>query len=119
MLVEAAETNRAAFDRDVDMLVGHARSLNYRGFVQAMAYWRYLNEAEAEEAAAAGRDAGRRVYCSETFGGGWDLTGWLGAVGGTVVANELARLERQLFDDDVREEPFVKMGLLAAVLTVG
>ena len=103
LLAEAAETNCDAFDRDADMLVGYARSLNYRSFVKVIEYWRYVNAPDDEEERAHKADAGRKAHCSQTFRGWWDIRALLPAIGGAIVANELRRLERQFFDDDVQE----------------
>jgi hypothetical protein len=103
LLAQAAAAHRDAFERDTEVLLDHAARLSYRRFAQTMTYWRYLNAPDATEAAARKRDSTRRAHCSQTFQGQVALNALLPPVGGALFANELARLEQQLFDADVRD----------------
>jgi len=102
-LAEACELNEAAFERDTQMLLDHAQTLSYGQFTKSMAHWAFVNATKKAEDAAKKRDATRKVHCSQTFGGRYSLNGILPAVGGTIFANELNRIAKQLFDADVRE----------------
>jgi hypothetical protein len=103
LLAHAAGVNRDAFERDTDVLLGHAVKLSYRQFARSMAYWCYRNARKETEAKARQRDEVRKAHCSKTFEGVVRLDATMPPVGGDLFANELRRLEQELFEADVRE----------------
>ena len=103
LLARAAGVNREAFERDTDLLLEHAGRLSYRQFARSMAYWCYRNNRKDTEAKARQRDEARTAHCSSTFEGHVRLDATFPAVGGALFANELRRLEQDLFDADVRD----------------
>ena len=103
LLAHAAGVNRAAFDSDTDGLLDHAKRLSYRQFARTMAYWCYVNARDDAEDKARQRHESRNAHCSETFEGTVVLNALFPAVGGALFANELRRLEQELFDADVRD----------------
>ena len=92
-----------AFGRDEDMLVGQARRLRFGTFARVLAYWTLRADPDgAEERARAQHDA-RRLHLSRSFGGTWVLDGLLDPVDGSIVAEELRRIDDELFRADWAE----------------
>lgn len=86
--------------RDEGMLVEQASRLRFADFARLLAYWsRWADPSGAEDQAQAQRDA-RRLHLSRTFGGAWVLDGLFDPIGGTIVAEELHRIEGELFAAD-------------------
>ena len=104
-LLASARTpaTEAALARDEEALVGQARTLRYRDFGRAMAYWRQLADEEGTEADAGAQHSARRLHCSQTFGGSWVLDGLLDPMSGAVVAQALEGIEHELFEADWAE----------------
>jgi len=92
-----------ALARDEAMLVEHASKLPFHAFRQAADYWEQLADPDGCEAAAERRRARRDTSLHQTFGGMWVGSITLDPIGGAIVADELARIEQQLFDADVVE----------------
>jgi hypothetical protein len=91
-----------ALARDEGLLVGYARTMKYLPFCNALAYWEQLADQDGTEEAALARKERRDVYLVPSTGG------FLGAmnydfIDGTIVADELTRLEKELFDTDWAE----------------
>ena len=101
----AARTAETAgcFERDESMLVEQARTLGYRLFVRALAYWGQLADPEGTERSAERQRADRRLHVSTTFGGAVALDGLFDPLDGSVVANALRRIETELFEADWAE----------------
>ncbi|MGH9283903.1 MAG: DUF222 domain-containing protein, partial [Acidimicrobiales bacterium] len=93
----------AAMARDEEMLVSHAGRLRFSSFVRALAYWSWRADPHGAEDAAEGQRDGRRFHLSQSFEGAFvgDLV--LDPVGGDVVANQLRRIEQELFEADWAE----------------
>jgi hypothetical protein len=92
-----------ALARDEAMLCDQARTLRYDSFVRAAAYWEQLADPDGTEDHAE-RCRGRRdVYLANTYNGMWLGAMTLDAISGAIVADELERLEHQLFDADWAE----------------
>ena len=86
--------------RDQELLVDHARGLGFGSFCRIMSYWvAYADPDGAEDEARAARDR-RRVHLSQGFGGCWVLDGLLDPIAGSILAQELRRIEDELFDTD-------------------
>jgi len=91
------------FERDEDLLVGHARTLRYRHLVRVLAYWGQLADPDGVEDRAEAHHAARRLHLSESFGGTWILDGVLDPIAGTIVDETLGRIEQELFGLDWAE----------------
>ena len=89
-----------ALARDESLLVDQARTLRYEAFVSAGAYWAQLADPDGVETEAEATRAGRDVYLVPSFGGGYLGRVTLDPVSGAIVADELGRLERSLFEAD-------------------
>ena len=88
------------FARDETTLLEQAKSLRFEGFARVVAYWEQRADPDgAEKDSEALRD-GRRLHLSQTFGGAWALDGIGDPIGGSVVAEVLARIEDELFEAD-------------------
>lgn len=92
-----------AFARDESMLVDHARSMRYSHFARAVDYWKRLADPDGAEAEATRTHDDRYGFFSQTFGGVFKGDQQLDALGGAIVANELKRIEQELFGDDWKE----------------
>ena len=92
-----------ALARDEQFLVGEAARLRFASFARMMAYWCYRADPDGAEADAAAQRDKRRLHLSKSFGGMWFLDAVLDPVTGAIVANELKRLEDQLFERDWAE----------------
>jgi hypothetical protein len=100
LVAQRRDSTMAALDRDEELLVGQARTLGYASFVRAVSYWAQLADPDGVEAEECRRRAGRDAYLAASFDGVWLGRITLDAVSGAVVAGELTRLERQLFEAD-------------------
>ncbi len=92
-----------ALARDEEFLVGEAARLPFRFFARAMAYWRFRADAEGVEADATTMHDSRRFHLSQSFGGMFFTDGAFDPIGGTIVSDELKRLENELFEADWAE----------------
>ena len=104
-LLARARTPRRAetFIRDEEVLVGEARTLRYGYFCRVLAYWCYRADPDGTEAEAEDDYGARELYLSEGFRGMKVLNGTLDAIGGTILYDELSRIEAELFDADWAE----------------
>jgi hypothetical protein len=101
LLARACAPRRAeTFARDEEVLVGHARSLRFGQFARALAYWCYRADPDGSEAEADEQYKSRRLHLSSGFGGTQLLDGVLDPIGGAIVADELARIEKEFFEAD-------------------
>jgi len=92
-----------AFARDEDDLVDYARRLRFRDFARVMAYWRLRADPEGSEDDATDQCDARRLHLSQGFEGMWFLDGLFDPLSGAIVANELTRIEDELFEADWAE----------------
>lgn len=92
-----------AMARDEALLVDQARSLSFQGFSTAVAYWAQLADPDgAETDHQAARDK-RKVFLDQGFGGNWCGQMYLDPISGAIVAGELERLEKTMFESDWAE----------------
>jgi len=89
-----------AFAREEEQLVEHAKSHSHRALQRHLDYWRLRHLPEEEEARAQAQRDDRRVHLSQSYENTWFLDGTLDPIAGTIVHDELERLEKQLFRDD-------------------
>jgi hypothetical protein len=93
----------AAFARDEAYLVGQAKALKFEALVKVLAYWFQHADPDGADEAAMERRARRDVYLTPSING-MALGGMtLDAIGGSIVAAELNRLEQLLFEEDWAE----------------
>lgn len=91
------------FARDEADLAHDARRLRFRDFARVMAYWSLRADPDgAEEGATAQREA-RRLHLSQGFEGTWFCDGLFDPLSGTIVADELRRIDDELFEGDWAE----------------
>jgi Domain of unknown function (DUF222)/HNH endonuclease len=93
----------AALARDEAMLVDQARTLTFAHFTRVAAYWKQLADPDGCDQDADRRRARRDVYLVQSFGGSWLGAMNLDPLTGTIVSEELERLEHQLFEADRAE----------------
>jgi Domain of unknown function (DUF222) len=86
--------------RDECMLVEQARTLRFDSFVRAVSYWEQLADPDGIEEEGHKHTARRDVYLASSFRGMWLGKMALDPISGAVVAGELERLERELFESD-------------------
>jgi Domain of unknown function (DUF222)/HNH endonuclease len=89
-----------ALARDEEMLVGHARTLSYREFARVMAYWDLHADPDGAEEGDLERAARRRVSLTQGYRGMFFGQTLLDPISGTIVYDELSRLERELYEAD-------------------
>jgi hypothetical protein len=93
----------AVMARDEAVLVGHARSLPFTQFAQAMAYWYQAAAPERAEADAADLVVRRRCHLSSTLDGMVRGDFELDPVRGAIVDTALRRIYDELFEYDWAE----------------
>jgi len=89
-----------ALARDEGLLVGEASRLRFDQFLAVVAYWRQRADPDGAEAGSERRRARRDTYLVKSFSGLWLGQMTLDPLSGAVVATELDRLERRLFEAD-------------------
>jgi hypothetical protein len=85
------------FERDEEMLVAEAKRHTYRHFARICAYWELHADPDGAEAGEMEREARRRVSLSQSIGGMFFGQMNLDPISGTIVYDELARLEAELY----------------------
>jgi hypothetical protein len=94
------ETTEEALARDEQVLCDQAATLSVDRFTQAVAYWAQFADPNGAETAEDKRQASRDVYLAESFQGLWLGKMTLDPISGAIVADELSRLEHDLFETD-------------------
>jgi Domain of unknown function (DUF222) len=89
--------------RDEAMLVAQAAEMGFEDFYRALSYWKQLADPDGADAADEDRKASRNVFLEASFSGMWLGQMTLDPVSGTIVSNELNRLEHDLFEADCAE----------------
>jgi hypothetical protein len=89
-----------AMARDEALLVGYAKDMKFAPFCNAVAYWEQLADQDGSEEAAWARKERRDVYLVAALHGMFLGKMTLDPIGGAIVANELAVLEKEFFDAD-------------------
>ena len=88
----------AAMARDEEMLVDQASDMGFEDFARALEYWKQLADPEGAEEGEHEKVASRDVFLETSFGGMWLGQMTLDPVSGSIVSNELNRLEHDLFE---------------------
>ncbi|HEY7946298.1 MAG TPA: DUF222 domain-containing protein, partial [Acidimicrobiales bacterium] len=86
--------------RDEEMLVEQAAELRYDAFVKAAAYWKHRADPEGVNDDDEKRRARRDVYLERSFDDMWLGKITLDPVNGSIVGEELRRLEQEMFEAD-------------------
>ncbi len=94
------EVTQEALARDEALLVKQAKRLRFEQFTRAVAYWDQLADADGTEEAAEARRARRDVYLEASISGMYLGQMTLDPISGSIVANELDRIEREFFKAD-------------------
>ena len=89
--------------RDEAMLVAQAAEMGFEDFYRALSYWKQLADPDGADAADEDRKASRNVFLEASFSGMWLGQMTLDPVSGSIVSNELNRLEHDLFEADCAE----------------
>ena len=98
-----SEARRETFARDEKILVDDAKCMRFRHFWRALRYWEQLTDPDGVEDEAENERGQRELYFSQSFRGMWLGKMAFDPLSGTIVNNELARLEKQMFDADWAE----------------
>ena len=98
-----SEARRETFARDEKILVDDAKYMRFRDFWRTVRYWEQLADADGVEDEAEDERSRRELYLSQSFHGMWLGKMTFDPLSGTIVNNELERLERQLFEADWAE----------------
>ena len=93
----------AAMARDEEVLVAQAKELGFEDFARVLAYWKQLADPDGAEASDMERAASRDVFLTSSVNGMWLGQMTLDPINGAIVANELNRLEHDLFEADCAE----------------
>jgi len=92
-----------ALQRDEGLLVEHARTLRFEPFTRAVAYWEQFADPDGADARDLDRVSRRDVVLVASFDAMWSGRITLDPISGEIVAGELARLEKELFEADWKE----------------
>ena len=90
----------ASMARDEEMLVAQAKEMGLEDFIRALDYWKQLADPDGADACDEERRAARNVYLETSLSGMWLGQMTLDPVSGSIVSNELNRLEHDLFEAD-------------------
>jgi len=90
---------RCTLEDDEEMLVDHARTLSPEDFGKAVAYWEQLADPDGTEESAEER-RNRRDVSLVKAGDMWLGRMTLDPIGGAIFADELDRLEHELFEEE-------------------
>jgi hypothetical protein len=93
---------RCGLEHDEEMLVDHARTLCPEDFGKAVEYWEQLADPDGTEESAEERRNRRDVYLVKA-GDMWLGKMTLDPIGGAIFANELDRLEQELFEEEWKD----------------
>ncbi len=95
------ERTQEALGRDEELLVEKAKGLSsFADFTRVISYWEQLADPEGTDERAEGQRTRRDVFLVESFGGTFLGKMTLDPISGTIVADELTRLENELFASD-------------------
>src|SRR2546423_9121571 len=98
------------FARDEQLLVDQAATLRFSAFTKAVKYWHELADPDGTDRDAESQRERRGLHLSQSIGGVWfgKVTG--DPIGGTIVHDEVARLEQQLYHQEQREGAITRTG---------
>jgi hypothetical protein len=101
-ILETARTpvTEAAFQRDEGLLVDKAIELKFDEFSAFLAYWSQAADPDGASESDMERRNRRDVFLTSSIHGMWFGKMTLDPISGTIVSEELVRLERELFEAD-------------------
>jgi hypothetical protein len=102
-LAAAYRSNGDLFEKAEDELLVDATTRRFDQFERQVEYFRQVADPDGTETEAVDAFEQRNLHCSRTFEDTVRVDGSLDPIGGTIVKNELERLEHKLFDDDWAE----------------
>ena len=94
---------RCFLERDETLLVNQARTLRFSDLIRLLEYWGQHADPDGTEEDAEARRARRDVYLARSLDGMYLGQMTLDPISGEIIANELDRLEAELFDQDWKE----------------
>ncbi|HEX4245426.1 MAG TPA: DUF222 domain-containing protein [Acidimicrobiales bacterium] len=97
------DSTEELLQRDEKVLVDQATTLRFEDYVRVVGYWEQRADPNGAEDHAEKALARRDVYLEQSFLGTWLGKMTLDPISGAIVANELSRLERELFESDWSE----------------
>ncbi len=103
LLADAAKHAPNEFARDESLLVGNARGLRVDAAKSMLEFWKARANPDDADDAEQRRFEARAVFLSQTLDGMWRLDGMLPAELGEVLAGELDRRSRALYESDRSE----------------
>jgi len=103
VLARARRSAEVLFERDEELLVEQAKTLKFGPFTTAVAYWTQLADPDGAEESELERAARRDAYLIPSLSGMYLGKMTLDPFSGTIVASELERLEKILFEADWAE----------------
>ena len=89
--------------RDEEMLVSQATSMGFDDFSRALNYWKQLADPDGADRSDEERRCARNVYLETSLSSMWLGQMTLDPISGTIVSNELKRLEQGFFEADCAE----------------
>ncbi|MGD0313156.1 MAG: DUF222 domain-containing protein [Acidimicrobiales bacterium] len=89
-----------ALVRDESMLVDQASTLRFEAFTRAVAYWKQLADPDGADFDDEKRRDRRHVYLERSFDGVWLGGITLDPISGSIVGDELERIESEMFESD-------------------
>jgi hypothetical protein len=101
-LLRHARTDRTAeaFARDEELLCDYARTLSYRSFVKALAYWRYRADPDGAEDDAKDLEDENRFHLSKSYRDQYFLNGVMDPISGAIFGKPLKEIEDDLFQQE-------------------
>jgi hypothetical protein len=88
------------FVRDEEMLVTQATELKFAALTRVLAYWEQHADPDGATASDMARQERRDAFLIQGIDGMWNGRMHLDPISGTIVASELSRLEKELFEAD-------------------
>jgi hypothetical protein len=88
------------FVRDEEMLVTQAKELKFATLTRVLSYWEQHADPDGATASDMARNERRDVFVTQGLHGMWNGRMHLDPISGTIVATELSRLEKELFEAD-------------------
>jgi hypothetical protein len=94
---------REAHTRDESILVGTATRFRFTKFLGALRHWEQLADPDGTDEAAERRRNRRDAWLVQGYGGTWEGRLHLDPIAGSIVSEELGRIEQALFEADWAE----------------
>ena len=99
----ANDRTRKTLREDEELLVGQAETLGYEIFTRALCYWEQMADPDGTDERSQAKQGRRDVSLSQSLGGMFYGKMTLDPISGQIVADELDRIETELFESDWRD----------------